>query len=222
LAELIDAYALPSFTFDPWRRAATPERIKKAFADCGIFPLNRDIVLSSPNMATSVPFHDPSKTSAVSNRLQPPLPASPSVLADLLQASKPESGFTLRDLTSRSIQPFLHHFLSINSHLTLGWFNDYARNIANAGLDAEPAPLFDDPIGPTGPSFVVPLIGESVHDVLNTNNPEQMAKITSARNKRKRVGAIDMRTGGLLTTDTIVDKLFEQEKGSNLFIHIPT
>lgn len=217
LAEMIDAYALPSFTFEPWRRAATPDRVKKAFADCGIFPFNPEIVLSSPKLATSTSFTDPSrKGEAAANRTQPPLPASPTVLVEFLRHVDPAIGVTLDDFRSRALHPFLNHFLAINKHLFDRWINDYAQKIVTAGPDAEPAPLFDNPTGPTGPSFKVPLIGESVSDVLNTNNPEHIAKITTARNKRKRHSALTMPSGGLLTTNEIADKFHQDEKGLHL------
>lgn len=192
MAEIIDAYALPSFTFEPWVAAATPERVQKAFKACGVFPFNPSIVLNSLDLAPSLPFHDPSRAkndpSVAPLPRQPPLPTSPSVLLPF----SPLTAFSVDDIFSRNVLPFTKHFFTINSHLLLPQFNAYALHLLQAGAQAEPAPVFDDPVGPTASSLSFPVIGTSVNDILNSVNPEQVGKLNSARGKKRRLGAIDM------------------------------
>lgn len=87
---------------------------------------------------------------------------------------------------------------------------DYVRTILLAGPAAAPAPIFDDPLGPTAPHLAIPLIGSKSSDILSSNNPTPNSSPFKSR-KRKR--GLSLPHGGLLTEDAIVERFVAQEQG---------
>jgi hypothetical protein len=214
MAETIDPYDLPSKTFSAWEAASDPERIKKAWADCGLFPFLPSVVLNSDKITISLPFKKPEPTSLVANvesssRL--PLPD----VSPLHRRFSDLENFNSQDITmdfvmSREFRPFLDHFIQINESVILPHVRNYVSDIMAAGPAATAAPLFDDPLGPTAPQIVIPLIGSKSSDILNSNNPVLSPHATGSK-KRKR--GLSLPHGGLLTSDAIVDQFVLQEQG---------
>ncbi len=215
MAETIDPYDLPSRTFPAWEAASDPERIQKAWAACGLFPFLPKVVLESDKITIAIPFkkEDPAPLRAdVSSTSPLPLP---DVTPLHRRFSDPENFDAEQEITmelviSRDFRPFLDHFLRVNEAVVLPHFQDYISNLMAAGPSAIPAPLFDDPLGPTAPQISIPLIGSKSSDILNSNTP-MISPSRPRSNKRKR--GLSFPHGGLLTSDTIVDMFVQQEQG---------
>lgn len=222
-AEQIDPYDLPSFTFLPWKVAATSERIKKAFKDCGLFPLDGQLIMEKPELDLAIPFHDPSREPLKEGPApirggQPPLP-SLQPLRDLLPtpAHVEDANFSTDDLFSRQLLPYTKHFFEINKKVLAPHLTTFFKDLFATG-PAEPAPIFDDPNGPTASRVRIRTIGQTTHDILNTNNPEQsLGSPVSRGKKRGRSSALSLPSGGLLTADEIADKFHQQDLGTFSF-----
>lgn len=118
MAETIDPYDLPSRTFNAWDSAAEPERVKKAWPDCGLFPFNPRVVLDSGKLALSVPFKKVEPGALIISADDPdqPLPdATPLFRRFPNTESFSQSDITMELVLTREFRPFIDHFLQTNS-----------------------------------------------------------------------------------------------------------
>jgi hypothetical protein len=212
MAETIDPYDLPGWTFNAWESAATPERIQKAWADCGLFPFAPNVLLDSGKLDLATSFKKIEAPPLAISSATTPLPDTSQLFRRFPNADEfDREEVTFELAMTREMRPFLDHFISINKAVILPHFSEYIHSLVVAGSAASPAPIFDDPDGPTAPTVSIPLIGSKSSDILNSNNPVQQ-HLTPKSNKRKR--GIFMPHGGLLTQDEIYDKFEQQERGT--------